>query len=298
MDNDSQNIGVHFSSVAVIQSSLSTSVASSNFNSLNCTILEDQNITTAVRTECVKNLVTPLHQVNTDLEFPNSTDSTSSQTIGIERSLSTLDDVAGLASNTTESPILMPLDRDSTTSTSSLHNRNYSNKDDNIQALISNKAEEYSISSTTLFNLVKSESTLNPDAVGDKGCSVGLVQINLCAHPNVAKEDALDPEFALTYAAKAIASSTEYAWTSCNCWSYIKANYIHNLPGTKYLIPNSGPVVGGVVLFNYRGVKHYAYIESVSKNYVYISEANYTRCKIGERKISLYDPHIVGFWSA
>lgn len=47
------------------------------------------------------------------------------------------------------------------------------------------KIEKYKIDKETLVNLVLSiiykESEGNPNAVGDKGCSIGLMQLNFCA---------------------------------------------------------------------------------------------------------------------
>jgi len=49
-------------------------------------------------------------------------------------------------------------------------------------------------------------------SVGDREQSYGLVQIHLPAH-GVAKEDALDPEFAIDWMAKNIATRGTSMWT-------------------------------------------------------------------------------------
>lgn len=166
-----------------------------------------------------------------------------------------------------------------------------------VEALISRVASEYSISSTTLFNLAHHESRLNAEANGDGGCSRGLVQINLCVHKGITEEQALDPEWALTYAAKEIKEGREYAWSVCNCWSFIRGNYVKGLPNTAALYPNSPVKIGAVAIFNYSGVKHYAYVTNLSPGGFTVKEANYKPCVVGERFIPYTDANLLGFWS-
>lgn len=166
-----------------------------------------------------------------------------------------------------------------------------------VEALISQIAEEYSIPSTTLYNLAYSESRLNPDPPGhnDGGTSAGVVQIQY-KQWGITKEQALDPEFALRFAAKKIAKGEEYYWTPCNCYSHVKT-FIPNLPRTAELWPNSEPQIGSVALFRYsNGVRHYAYVKSVGEGFVRVTEANKTPCSIGERTVSLSDPFLLGFF--
>lgn len=172
-----------------------------------------------------------------------------------------------------------------------------------VIALISSVAKKRGIASTTLYNLANSESTLDPDAEGDEGCSFGIVQINLCAHPSIDKEDALDPEFALDYAAKSIANGTDSTWTSCNCYSLVSTK-IKGLPRMSSIQPNGPARVGGVAIFYYpkKGtgeiVKHIAYIQYVGDSKITIQEANMTHCLIDTRTVALHDPHLSGFWHA
>lgn len=162
--------------------------------------------------------------------------------------------------------------------------------------MATNVALEAKVDPAVLLNMVQSESKWNPDAVGDHGCSFGLVQINTCANEDVSKEEALDPEFSLTYAAKAISRGDEWLWTSCNCYSYVSIR--KNLPKMVQIVPNTThPHVGDVAIFNYRGVKHIAYIVG-TKNGITVVEANKTHCKTGTRTISPSDPYITGFWTS
>jgi hypothetical protein len=64
------------------------------------------------------------------------------------------------------------------------------------------------------------ESGWNPEAVGDGGTSIGLVQIHLPAHPDVTREQALDPDFALTFIVDKFLNGEEHLWT---CWRAIYA---------------------------------------------------------------------------
>ncbi len=170
-----------------------------------------------------------------------------------------------------------------------------------VEALISSVASEVGVSSTTLYNLAKSESTLNPDAVGDHGCSLGLTQINTCAH-NVSKEDALDPEFNLTWTAKQIKADNEDMYTSCNCYGFIQANYVHNLPRMAQIVPNTTvPHKGEVAIFwlHEKGtgklVKHIAYLVDEAGNY---AEANRTHCKTGSGNIHSNPTGLIGYWDS
>lgn len=171
------------------------------------------------------------------------------------------------------------------------------------QSLISKVAEEVGISSSTLYNLAMSESNLNPNAIGDKGCSVGIVQINLCVHTSISKEQALNPEWALRYAAREILADREDAWSVCNCYSYVWTKK-KGLPKMAQIQPNSEAQVGSVAIFYYKDretgkqVKHVALVTRVTSNSVTVDEANFTKCLTGTRVIPISDPRMVGFWDS
>lgn len=166
--------------------------------------------------------------------------------------------------------------------------------------MISDLSLQYGIASPALLNMATSESSLNPDAVGDHGCSLGIVQINLCAHPNITRAEALDPHWALTYAAQAIADDTDYHWTSCNCYSYVLV-HLGSLPLMAKIQPNSTPKVGGVAIFYYRShegtiVKHVALITAQTDTTISIAESNLERCKTDVRVVDKSDAHLDGYW--
>lgn len=168
-----------------------------------------------------------------------------------------------------------------------------------VGALLSTIAEKFKVSSTTLYNLSNGESSLNPDAVGDHSCSYGLVQINLCVHTSVAKEDALDPTFALTYAAKAIKAGKEYQWTVCSCVKYAKT-LVAGVPSQnadRFVSNTSIAHVGELALFRYsNGIAHVAVVTAVNKYTFVVAESNFKPCYTGRRTVSLNDPALVGFW--
>lgn len=169
-----------------------------------------------------------------------------------------------------------------------------------IKVLVSKVAAKKGVSSTTLYNLASSESSLDSEAVGDGGCSVGLVQINLCAHPSIDKADALDPEYALNYAATQIAKGNSYAWTVCSCVKYARA-LIGNVPlqNASQFVPNTKLHVGALAVFKYSsGVSHVAVVTSVKESSFTVKEANYKPCLTSTRNVSTDDEALIGFWEA
>lgn len=165
-----------------------------------------------------------------------------------------------------------------------------------LQELADQAADRWGVSSSTLRQLVHEESRWNPEAVGDGGCSIGLVQINLCAHKHITKEQALDPVFALDFAAQHISEGFEHMWTPCSCWGLVSTK-IKGLPRMADIQPNSEPTVGGVAIFEYsNNVKHVAYITKIEDSGMWVFESNYRPCAIGSRFISYTDPHLVGFF--
>lgn len=161
-------------------------------------------------------------------------------------------------------------------------------------------AAKYKIAPSVLTNLVQSESTFDPNAVGDKNCSFGLAQINICAHKEIDKAEALDPDFALNYAAKAISEGTEDIWSVCNCYAFIQANYIKNLPRMAEIQPNTSvPHKGFVAIFYYpdkktgKIVKHIAYTLDDQGT---IKQANKTHCLVDSQVINKLSPYFAGYW--
>jgi murein DD-endopeptidase MepM/ murein hydrolase activator NlpD len=70
--------------------------------------------------------------------------------------------------------------------------------------IIRQKAKEVGVSPSILSSLLKTESSFNPSAarVTPKESSYGMAQININAHPEVTREQAQDPAFAISFAAK------------------------------------------------------------------------------------------------
>lgn len=84
---------------------------------------------------------------------------------------------------------------------------------DYIKTIISSNAEKYNVDSIILTNVIKCESSFVTNARGDGGHSRGLAQIHNIYHPEVTDEMADNPEFAIDFMAKNIASGKGSQWT-------------------------------------------------------------------------------------
>lgn len=75
-----------------------------------------------------------------------------------------------------------------------------------ISDLISLNSTKYNVPAHTLIKVINCESGFKVDAhnLTPKENSWGLVQINLYAHPNITKKQAITPSFAIDYLAKNI----------------------------------------------------------------------------------------------
>lgn len=170
-------------------------------------------------------------------------------------------------------------------------------KSETLEEMSDRIALEYGISTTTLSNLVDSESKWNPNALGKDG-EVGLVQILPSAWPDITEDQMHDPEFSLRFAAEKIAKGEEYYWTVCSCMAFARVKGARLPRGNASdLVPNSEePRVGGVVLLEYSQQSHVAYVERVTIEGIEIIESNFEPCKITRRTIKHDDPNIKGFW--
>lgn len=63
-------------------------------------------------------------------------------------------------------------------------------------------ADRYEINGKRFLEVARCESSLRPNVCGDGGDSCGLFQIHLKSHPDVTKEQALNPFWAIEWAAK------------------------------------------------------------------------------------------------
>jgi hypothetical protein len=82
-----------------------------------------------------------------------------------------------------------------------------------IIAYIKQKALEAKIEPSEIIRTLTCESHLDPQAIGDKGTSYGLSQIHLPAHPEITKDQALDPRFAVDFAVDAFSHGEASMWT-------------------------------------------------------------------------------------
>lgn len=85
--------------------------------------------------------------------------------------------------------------------------------------IIEKYALKFDISPVLTARIIYCESGNNRYALNDtpgREFSVGLVQINLLAHTNITREQAEDPEFAISFLAEHIASGkAERMWYNC-----------------------------------------------------------------------------------
>lgn len=87
-----------------------------------------------------------------------------------------------------------------------------------IPTMIERFSDFYGVNREVMSRVIKCESGYNPNAEGDHGTSFGLSQIHLPAHPDITKEQALDPEFAIKFMAKEMSQGNSWKWT---CWKMI-----------------------------------------------------------------------------
>ena len=168
-------------------------------------------------------------------------------------------------------------------------------KEETLEEMAARIAEEYSVPTSTLFNLVFYESRWDPNV--DNGYDRGLVQINRKWNPEVSDAEAFDPEFSLRFAAEKIKNGKESSWVVCNCYLLVKTK-IQALPKMENVIPNTPePMAGMVAVFDYSGTKHIAYITGVDATGIEIFEANYASCAVGTRFVTFTDPALLGYWT-
>ena len=93
-------------------------------------------------------------------------------------------------------------------------------KQSEIETFISYYSNKYQVNEDEMLATAKCESELNPLAIGDKGQSIGIAQIHLPAHPEITKEQALNPIFSIDFMAKEFKKGNKWKWT---CWRNIFA---------------------------------------------------------------------------
>ena len=91
------------------------------------------------------------------------------------------------------------------------------------------------------------------------------------------------------------ATTTPELWL-CSCMHGLAKKGIFLKGNAKDQIPNSTPVVGGVVLLKYyEDVGHVALIQKFTEKGMIVWETNYRPCQATTREILWSDIHIVGF---
>lgn len=75
------------------------------------------------------------------------------------------------------------------------------------QAVAQQAASAYGLPLEILDMVISHESSWDPNAVGDQGTSFGLAQIHLPAHPDVSREQADNPTYAIFWTAKELGAA-------------------------------------------------------------------------------------------
>ena len=89
----------------------------------------------------------------------------------------------------------------------------------NKQQLIDFYANKYGVDANLMRAVINCESRNVETAIGDGGKSYGLVQIHLPSWPEITKEQAINPDFALDFMAKKFSENRENLWT---CYTLLK----------------------------------------------------------------------------
>jgi len=84
----------------------------------------------------------------------------------------------------------------------------------------------------------------------------------------------------------------------CECVRYIREVLGVNIKGDAHTIKSNTdiPIKGGVVLLNYDGIAHVAYVKEVLLDRFIIQESNFKKCTPTERVIKKNDVHITGYY--
>lgn len=82
-----------------------------------------------------------------------------------------------------------------------------------IELLVKEYATLYNLNYSHFRATLYCESRLNPRAVGDGGNSYGIAQIHLPSHRDVTRENALEPDWAIRWAAQQWAKGGQGMWT-------------------------------------------------------------------------------------
>jgi hypothetical protein len=83
----------------------------------------------------------------------------------------------------------------------------------------------------------------------------------------------------------------------CNCWAFLRATYVPDLPPMADLIAGAGPAFGEIAVFRYpSGLHHFARVTGQGAGYFTVDEANYEPCERTERQVPFTDPSLIGFY--
>lgn len=90
--------------------------------------------------------------------------------------------------------------------------RELSSKEEMV-AYATEQALKAQVSPSAVLYVISCESGWNPTAVGDGGSSHGLVQIHEPSHPDISRETAQDPRWAINYLVSELKQGNGRQWT-------------------------------------------------------------------------------------
>lgn len=83
------------------------------------------------------------------------------------------------------------------------------------RALSDHYAAKYGVKGDFMWAIVMCESGGNPNAKNSHSSATGIAQILLSAHPNITREQALDPDFSLDWMANKLGHGGSSHWAQC-----------------------------------------------------------------------------------
>jgi hypothetical protein len=161
-------------------------------------------------------------------------------------------------------------------------------------------ATEYNVSTTTLYNLAMSESSLGENRVGDQGKSCGVIHFNKDYFPEeFSRCD--DDNYILSRASELISKGEEWRFTPCSCVQFAKARGVKLPKGNASdLFPNTEvPSVGGVIIMKYKSGEHHLIPitkDTIQPDGFHAVSANKEPCKITREIIPFDSKQIMGFY--
>lgn len=159
------------------------------------------------------------------------------------------------------------------------------------------------------------ESEYNPNAKNPNSTAKGIFQFLDGTWEEKCEGDPLNAEDNIKCGVELIGKKEIWRWESsqdkwspllsptlqakireeCSCVVYAQSRGLAVSGNADDILPNSPPIVGGGILFQYPQAGHIALIRNITDTGFIIEESNYKRCKKTERLVDFNDKYIRGF---